>query len=163
MELSVVVFQPLTEREYNGLKVGDPLSYHGGRGEYAVQAHVTVASRPSTGCLVRIYALDSVGSGQDRRQYLPGTEIVAGQTELFRLPQLPIEEQAIQFALRQLVERREQNKDSPKVHNAQLKAGEPMTFYCVSCGAIADIKPELYISLSINSAVNAKDFEMRVD
>ena len=46
-------------------------------------------------------------------------------------------------ALRQLAERRA-NRPVP-VDNAALQAGAEMYFYCVSCGALADIKPETYL------------------
>lgn len=31
-----------------------------------------------------------------------------------------------------------------KVNDATLPAGSPMHFYCISCGALADVKDELY-------------------
>lgn len=30
----------------------------------------------------------------------------------------------------------------PQIDNASLYAGSPMYYYCVSCSAIADVKPE---------------------
>jgi len=48
-------------------------------------------------------------------------------------------------ALRQLAERRA-NRPVP-VDNGALHAGSEMYFYCRSCGALADIKPETYLFL----------------
>jgi len=46
-------------------------------------------------------------------------------------------------ALRQLAERRA-NRPVP-VDNSSLHAGSKMYFYCHSCGALADLKPETYL------------------
>jgi len=48
-------------------------------------------------------------------------------------------------ALVQLAERRA-HRPVP-VDNSALQAGSEMYFYCHSCGALADIKPETYLFL----------------
>jgi hypothetical protein len=46
-------------------------------------------------------------------------------------------------ALSALKERRDNKPD--KVNNASLPPGAPMYFYCMTCGHLADVKPELYL------------------
>jgi hypothetical protein len=58
-------------------------------------------------------------------------ETFAGSTEQIR-----------QAALKALEERRA-NHPKPK-NNAELVAGSPMYFYCVSCGWLSDMLPENY-------------------
>lgn len=49
-----------------------------------------------------------------------------------------------EFAIKKLKERR---KNPPeKIDNSSLRAGSPMYFHCISCGHIADVFPESYIS-----------------
>jgi hypothetical protein len=33
----------------------------------------------------------------------------------------------------------------PQIQNDQLHAGEPIYFYCISCGWLSDVKPEDYL------------------
>ena len=40
--------------------------------------------------------------------------------------------------------KRQVNRPEP-IDNAALVAGSPMYFYCIVCGALADVKPEEYI------------------
>lgn len=47
-------------------------------------------------------------------------------------------------ALTALVERRA--KQPTQIDNAALVAGSDMYFYCISCGHLADVKPENYLS-----------------
>jgi len=53
-------------------------------------------------------------------------------------------EKGKEFALEALRNRREENAQKKKINNADLPAGAPMYFYCKSCDALADTKPELY-------------------
>lgn len=45
-------------------------------------------------------------------------------------------------ALKALAERRANRP--VRIDNASLVAGSPMYFYCISCGHLADVKPEEY-------------------
>ncbi len=49
-------------------------------------------------------------------------------------------------ALKALEDRRTENATKEKINNASLRAGSPMYFYCKACGALADTKPESYIT-----------------
>lgn len=51
-------------------------------------------------------------------------------------------EQGKAFALQKLATRREENESKPRIKNQELPAGSPMYYYCKSCGALADTKPE---------------------
>ncbi len=51
-----------------------------------------------------------------------------------------------EVALKALADRRTENATKEKINNASLRAGSPMYFYCQSCGALADTKPEYYIT-----------------
>ena len=55
-------------------------------------------------------------------------------------------EQGKEFALKALAERRAESAKTEPINNASLYAGSPMYFYCRTCGAIADVLPEAYIS-----------------
>ena len=55
-------------------------------------------------------------------------------------------EQGKEHALEQLGIRRKENADKEKIDNSSLPAGYPMYFYCISCSALADTKPESYIA-----------------
>jgi len=50
------------------------------------------------------------------------------------------------FALQALHARREENAKKEKIDNGSLYAGSQMYFYCKSCGGLADVLPESYIS-----------------
>lgn len=49
-----------------------------------------------------------------------------------------------EFALQELVRRREENATKEQIDNGSLYAGSPMYFYCIVCGALADKLPENY-------------------
>jgi len=54
-----------------------------------------------------------------------------------------IRQQVLDKGEAQLAERKT-HRPTP-IDNSALPAGSPMTFYCVACGAVADIKPEEYL------------------
>lgn len=56
----------------------------------------------------------------------------------------PLTTQGKEVALADL-RRRRANQPVP-IDNASLPAGSPMYFYCVSCGHVAEVKPENYIT-----------------
>lgn len=58
----------------------------------------------------------------------------------------PITEQGRATALQALAARRKASKSAPRVDNASLYAGQPMYYYCKSCGALADVLPECHIN-----------------
>jgi hypothetical protein len=45
-----------------------------------------------------------------------------------------------EYALEKLAERRDNQPE--QIDNAELPAGSPMYYYCISCGHLADTKPE---------------------
>jgi hypothetical protein len=49
------------------------------------------------------------------------------------------------FALKALAERRERNRKAKRIDNSASRVGAPMVYYCLSCGAVADMLPELHI------------------
>ena len=49
-----------------------------------------------------------------------------------------------EFALKKLEERRVKGKDEEQINNASLPEGSLMYFYCIACGCVAEILPELY-------------------
>jgi len=51
-----------------------------------------------------------------------------------------------EFALQALLARREKSSKGKQIDNSSLCAGSPMYFYCKSCGGLADVLPESYIS-----------------
>jgi hypothetical protein len=53
---------------------------------------------------------------------------------------LPLTTQGREVALAALAERRA-NRPEP-IDDASLPAGSPMHYYCLSCGHLADVKPE---------------------
>ena len=52
--------------------------------------------------------------------------------------------QGKEFALARLGERRANPPE--QIDNGSLIAGSPMYFYCISCGWLADTKPESYLT-----------------
>jgi hypothetical protein len=55
-------------------------------------------------------------------------------------------EQVREMALKNLRERRVANSSGRhKIENGALHAGSDMYFYCESCNALADVKPETYL------------------
>lgn len=57
---------------------------------------------------------------------------------------MPLTTQGKQAALVALAERRANQPDP--IDNASLVAGAPMYFYCISCGHLAEVLPESYVS-----------------
>jgi hypothetical protein len=57
---------------------------------------------------------------------------------------MPLTELGHDKALKALRDRRAHKPE--RIDNASLYAGSPMYFYCVSCGHLADVLPEGYLS-----------------
>lgn len=51
-------------------------------------------------------------------------------------------ENDIEFALKALTKRRQENAKKERIDNSSLPAGSPMHFYCQGCGGLADILQE---------------------
>ena len=51
-----------------------------------------------------------------------------------------------EFAMQALYARREKSAKEEEIDNSSLYAGSSMYFYCKSCGSLADVLPESYIS-----------------
>lgn len=53
-------------------------------------------------------------------------------------------EQGKEAALQALADRRKENAGKERISNGDLPAGSPMYYYCITCGDLADILPELW-------------------
>ncbi len=49
-----------------------------------------------------------------------------------------------EFALEKLEERRAKSKAEEQINNASRPEGSFMYFYCIACGGLAEVLPELY-------------------
>lgn len=54
--------------------------------------------------------------------------------------------QGKEHALKMLSERRAKAKETKPIDNSSLPAGSPMHYYCISCGLVADVLPELHVN-----------------
>lgn len=59
---------------------------------------------------------------------------------------MPVTEWGKERAIAALWRRRQESQTRTKIDNSTLVAGAPMYFYCVSCGAVADVKPEAFFT-----------------